>query len=109
MLCAYRGTVDYEGETEAEAVAEVERTFAGEPGTISLTSSRVIERNNALVSVALITHLQHRLFVALLMTHENHKFLGLGRACMDSAMQALFAAGEFELRLLVTLVNMPAE
>jgi ribosomal protein S18 acetylase RimI-like enzyme len=42
------------------------------------------------------------------MTHEDHRSLGLGRTCMVSAMQELFAAGEFELRLVVTLANMPA-
>ena len=108
MLCAHRGTIDYEGETEAEAVAEVERTFAGEHGPFSWSCSRLVERNNVLLSATLVTYWQQRPFVAHTMTHESHKSKGLARACMASAMQALFAAGEFELRLVVTLENLPA-
>jgi GNAT superfamily N-acetyltransferase len=108
MSCAYRSTIDYEGESEAEAIGEIERTFAGEHGAFSWSCSRLIERNGVPVSATLVTHWQHRPLVAFTMTHPDHKGKGLAQACMASAMQALFAAGEFELRLVVTLENSPA-
>ena len=44
MLDAYRGTIDDEGETLEDALAEVDRTFAGEYGEFLGAFSRVIER-----------------------------------------------------------------
>ena len=43
MLAAYRGTVDDEGKTEADAVAEVERTMDGEYGRYLSDCSFVVE------------------------------------------------------------------
>ena len=43
MLAAYRGTVDDEGESEADAVAEVERTLRGGYGPLLDEGSFVAE------------------------------------------------------------------
>ena len=108
LLAAYRGTVDDEGEGEAEALAEIQKTFAGEYGAFIPECSRVVEREGRLVSATLITRWQERPFVAFSVTDPGYKRSGLARACMVAAMQCLCTAGESELRLVVTLANTPA-
>ncbi len=39
MYRAYRGTIDYEGESEAEALVEVQKTFRGEYGAFMPAAS----------------------------------------------------------------------
>jgi ribosomal protein S18 acetylase RimI-like enzyme len=108
MFAAYRGTVDDEGETEAAALAEIQKTYAGAYGAFVPLCSRVVERAGRLVSATLITRWQERPFVAFSVTDPDSKRAGLARACMVGAMQCLRAAGESELRLVVTLANTPA-
>lgn len=108
LFAAYRGTVDDEGESEAAARAEIEKTYAGEYGAFVPGCSRVVERDGRLVSATLITRWQGRPFVAFSVTDPACKRTGLARACMVAAMQCLRAAGETELRLVVTLANTPA-
>lgn len=108
MFAAYRGTVDDEGESEALALAEIRKTYAGEYGVFVSTCSRVVEREGRLVSATLITRWQERPFVAFSMTDPVCKRTGLARACMVGAMHCLHATGESELRLVVTLANTPA-
>ena len=105
---AYLGTVDYAGESEADAVREVERTFAGGYGEFLPVFSRLAEHEGGPVSAALITRLEGAPFLAFSVTHSRHQRTGLARACIISAMQALAAAGERELRLVVTVANAPA-
>lgn len=108
LLVAYRGTVDDEGEGEAEALAEIQKTYLGNYGAFVRECSRVVEREDRLVSATLITRWQARPFVAFSVTDPGCKRTGLARACIVSAMQCLCAAGESELRLVVTLANTPA-
>ena len=79
MYHAYLGTIDYEGEDEAQTLAEVRHTFAGDYGSFLWTASRVIEREGMLASAALITRWQERPFVAFSMTHPQFKRMGLAR------------------------------
>lgn len=108
MFHAYQGTVDSEGETEAQATEEITRTFAGAYGPIDLLNSRVIERDGSIVSATLITRWKEQPFVAFSMTHPQWKGQGLARACMAAAMNALVASGRHELSLVVTAANEPA-
>ena len=108
MYSAYLGTVDYEGESEADAVREVEKTFAGGYGQFDGASSKLIDQQDGLAAAVLITRAHGSPFVAFTMTHPRFKRSGLARACMVAAMHSLFAAEERELRLLVTLANIPA-
>jgi ribosomal protein S18 acetylase RimI-like enzyme len=108
MLRAYTGTADDEGENEAQALVEVENTFAGGYGSFVRDCSRVIERNGMLASAVLITRWENRAFVAFTMTQPEYKRQGLCRVCMISAMNALAAEGEEEVWLAVTLANTPA-
>ena len=108
MVAAYHCTMDDEGETEHDALVEIEKTFAGEYGTFLHECSRLIERDNELLSATLVTQWQGRPFVAFSFTAPSSKRKGLAKACMSSVMQQLFARGEHEIRLVVTVANVPA-
>lgn len=108
MYRAYLDTVDYEGETQEDAVAEVRKTVQGEYGEFVPSCSTVVERSGSLLSATLITRFQGRPFVAFTITDPGFWFQGLARECMQQAMSELFARGERELRLAVTLANAPA-
>ncbi len=108
MLAAYRGSVDYEGEDEAQSLVEIGKTMAGEYGAFDGACSRVIDGDAGLVSAALLTRWRQRPFVAFSMTDPRFTRMGYARATLVSAMHALRAAGETELSLVVTLANEPA-
>jgi len=108
MLNAYRGTVDYEGENEDGAIAEVQKTLRGSAGPFDWLCSRVVEREGILASAALVTRWQDRPFIAFTMTAAAFKRNGLAWACMLDAMRALAASGETEARLMVRIANTPA-
>jgi len=50
MMRAYVGTIDYEGEDEADALVEVRHTLSGGKGTFLWTASHVIERDGVCLS-----------------------------------------------------------
>ena len=108
MLAAYAGSVDDEGEDEADALVEVRKTFAGDHGAFDAGSSKLVTRADELLHASLITRRQGRPFVAFTMTAPAARRAGLARACLISAMQDLCEQGETELRLAVTLANLPA-
>ncbi len=108
MYHAYLGTVDYEGETEEQAEAEIDRTFAGAYGTLIAAASHAFEQDGRILSATLVTTWQQRPFVAFSMTHPEAKNRGLAGACMRAAMNVLAAQGHRELRLVVTRANAPA-
>jgi len=105
MMRAYVGTIDYEGENEADALVEVRHTLSGGKGTFLWSASNVIEREGVLASATLVIRWQDQPLVAFTMTDARFKRQGLGRACMLNSMHRLHAAGESELRLFVTLAN----
>src|ERR1039458_5564987 len=79
MYSAYRGTVDDEGESEADALVEVQKTFAGAYGSFVPSCSAVVERGGRLLSATLVTRWQDRPFVAFSMTEPSSKGTGLAR------------------------------
>ena len=108
MLAAYAGSVDDEGEDEAAALVEVRKTFAGEYGAFDASSSKLVARADELLHATLITRWQGRPFVAFTMTAPAAQRRGLARSGLIAAMQSLRDQGETELRLVVTLANLPA-
>ena len=71
MYRAYLGTIDDEGESQADAVQEIRKTYRGDYGAFSLEHSSVAERLGRLVSATLITELDGRPFVAFTMTNPE--------------------------------------
>lgn len=108
MYRAYLDTVDYEGETLDQAADEIQKTVRGEYGEFVPSCSMVATREGSLVSATLITRYQNRPFVAFTFTDPRFKGHGLARAAMQAAMSELHVQGEQELRLVVTLSNVPA-
>jgi GNAT superfamily N-acetyltransferase len=108
MCAAYRGTIDDEGENEDVALVEVRKTFAGEYGAFVPHCSKVVAPSQELLHATLVTKWEGRPFIAFSMTEPNAKRTGLARACLVNAMQDLRIQGESELRLVVTLANLPA-
>ena len=105
MMRAYVGTIDYEGEDEADALVEVRDTLSGGKGPFLWKASHVIERDGALASATLVIRWQDQPLVTFTMTDARFKRQGLGRACMLNSMHRLHAAGESELHLFVTRAN----
>ena len=108
MLRAYRGTVDDEGETLEDAVAEVRKTLAGDYGDFMPACSMVAEREAHVVSATLVTRLVGQPFIAFTFTDPACQGQGLAGACIRAAMAQLLMQGERELGLMVTLANTPA-
>lgn len=108
MYRAYLDTVDYDGETPAEAAEEIRKTILGAYGSFMPDCSMVLERAGVLLSATLVTRFEHRPFVAFTFTDPAATGQGMARRCMQAAMSALADKGEHELRLVVTLANAAA-
>jgi len=110
MLDSYRDTVDYEGETLDDAVAEVERVFADEYGRLVPRASAVIETEGRPVAACLVTILNDAgpPFVCYTMTHPRHRRQGMVKYLIRRVADALLDLGHTELVLAVTVANQPA-
>lgn len=108
MFSAYRGTIDYTGESVEAAVEEVAKTFAGTYGLYMPQHSYVVERESTLVSATLITRRERVPLLAFAMTAPDWKRTGLARGSIGNAMQDLYEAGETQLDLVVNAKNRAA-
>jgi len=108
MMSAYVGTIDYEGEDEADALMEVHKTLSGDKGPFLWSASNVIDHAGSLLCATLVVRWQGQPLVAFTMTSAPFKRQGLARACMLCSMHQLQTDGERELTLFVTLANTEA-
>jgi ribosomal protein S18 acetylase RimI-like enzyme len=108
MLAAYRGTVDDEGETDADAVAEVERTLAGEYGPLLPDASFAVNDDAHTVGALLVTLWEGTPITTYLVVHPEMKRQGLGTFLLATSGNALVRAGYTHLDLFVTEDNEPA-
>jgi ribosomal protein S18 acetylase RimI-like enzyme len=108
MYRAYLNTIDYEGETLEQSIAEVVKTIQGDYGPFVASCSMLVLRQGSPVSATLITRFENRPFVAFTFTDQAFAGQGLARMAMQAAMAELLRQGERELRLVVTLANAPA-
>jgi GNAT superfamily N-acetyltransferase len=115
MYDAYHDTIDDEGETPAEAVAEIEGTFNGKYGPLLDTCSLLVEEQGRALGATIITdwtdeRTGHRQpLLAFLMTHPDASGQGLGTFLLSASINALLARGESELALFVTVGNSAAQ
>lgn len=115
MYDAYHDTIDDEGETPAEAVAEIEGTFNGKYGPLLDTCSLLVEEEGRALGATIITdwtdeRTGHRQpLLAFLMTHPDASGQGLGTFLLSASINALLARGESELALFVTVGNSAAQ
>jgi L-amino acid N-acyltransferase YncA len=112
MLGAYRGTIDYEGEEIAEALAEVERYFSGAEGNEPLAGQSVaLVRGGAIESACLIRRWRERdgPLVGYVMSAADSKHRGLATFALEQAVDQLRRAGHSELHAFITAGNLPSE
>ena len=108
MLTAYRGTVDDEGETEGDAIAEAERVVAGAYGPFLRECSFVVEDAGDLVGASMVTLFGSRPYLAFVVVDPRMQRRGIGDLLVVTSGNALVAAGHQEMDLVVTEANEPA-
>jgi ribosomal protein S18 acetylase RimI-like enzyme len=110
LYAAYHGTIDDEGETFADALAEIDKLFAGGYGEFLANCSFVTEEGEFLASACLITWWppHDAPLVAFTMTRPAARKRGLARNLLQASMNALLDAGYERLTLIVTDGNAPA-
>lgn len=109
MLDAYRGTVDDEGETAEETLAEVNAMLDGKYGPWLADASVVVELDGRLVAACVITLWSDIPLVAQLFTHPDYTNRGLGKSLLTRSINALYDQGYEELVLYVTEGNENAQ
>ncbi|HET8526235.1 MAG TPA: GNAT family N-acetyltransferase [Actinomycetota bacterium] len=105
LLAAYRGTVDDEGETEDDAIGEVERTVEGQYGPFLPEASFVAEDGGRIVGASLVTLFESRPFLAYVVVHPDAQRRGIGASLIAASGNALLSSGHTELDLYVTEAN----
>lgn len=110
MLDAYRGTIDDEGETLDDAVAEIRGTIDGQYGPFLRDCSFAVEENEDLVAACLVTWSKtlKAPFLGYCITRPDHQNRGLGVFLVKTSINALVARGHRDLYLVVTEGNAPA-
>ena len=108
MLEAYRGTIDYEGETLDEAVAEVKAYLAGERGGRPLLEvSRLAFDGERLAGACLAAewHERQTALISYVMTHSEWKRRGVGRQALRAVLTALRAQDYRRVHAFITEGN----
>jgi ribosomal protein S18 acetylase RimI-like enzyme len=108
LLAAYRGTVDDEGETEDDAIGEIERTTEGQYGPFLPAASFVVEDDDRIAGASLVSLVEDRPCLLYVVVHPDVQRRGLGGALISASGNALMVAGHRELDLFVTEANEPA-
>ena len=89
LYAAFRGTIDDEGESFADALAEIERTFAGGYGKLLTNCSFVAEKGEFLVSACLIGLSEPGpvpLVIFSMTRPDAHVTVGAVSCCADRSM-----------------------
>jgi len=108
MLAAYRGTVDDEGESEADVIAEVERTLAGEYGPSLENCSFAVAEGSRIAGGSMVSLWERDPGLTYVIVHPDVRRRSLGTFLMVTSVNALVSAGYSELDLFVTEGNEPA-
>ncbi len=111
MLDAHLGTIDYEGEDLAAAVAVVRGFFEGVPHVGDVAASLVAWRGESPASLCLIGTWAERScrFVQHIATAPAEKGRGVGRLVLSESLRRLSRAGHAEVRAVITVGNAPSE
>jgi GNAT superfamily N-acetyltransferase len=106
MLEAYRGTIDYEGETIVEARDEVSGYLAHDP---LLDHSRMVFDGSTAASAVLLTTWRDEPFVAYVMTRPERKRQGLARTVLLDALTSVRTGGWSCVHPFITDGNVASE
>ncbi len=105
MLDAYRGSIDDEGETFAEACEAVD----GALRHCERRHSFVLKEGGVPVAMSLALILQDTHYIDPVAVTASHKKSGLGRRMVETTIASLVAAGVTELGATITDGNEPSE
>jgi RimJ/RimL family protein N-acetyltransferase len=110
MVAAYKGTIDYEGETLEDALSEIQDTLQGKYGSFLHDCSFLIEGDITLSAciVVLSDHMKAPL-LAYSMTHPTAQNQGMATFLIKQCCNTLLAKGYHELYLVVTQGNTAAQ
>jgi ribosomal protein S18 acetylase RimI-like enzyme len=112
MLEAYRDTIDYEGETMVESIAEVESWLAGKWGWMPVPDvSRLAFCGSRLASACLVSDSKEEelFFIAYVMTHPEWKRRGAARMMLGAVLEELRKHGYPAVRAVITEGNASSE
>jgi RimJ/RimL family protein N-acetyltransferase len=112
MLEAYRDTIDYDGESQAEALEEVNRYLSPNSENPPLLShSTLLASHSRLVCACLVMRwLQGECpLIGYIITHPAFKRRGLAALALAESLRRLKFAGEFEVRAVITEGNIASE
>jgi ribosomal protein S18 acetylase RimI-like enzyme len=105
MLAAYRGGVDDDGETEADALALVRGTFDGRVGPFLPHCSFAKWDGREMIAAVVVTVYQAMPMIAFCVTHPAHQRQGHGEALITAAITGLDEAGWAKVQLFVNPLN----
>ena len=110
MLDAYRDTIDYDGETLEDAVAEVRGTLEGRYGEVMRACSRLVEEAGRPVAACVVVRSDETgtPLLAFSMTDPEFQGRGLQTFLLGESINRLLREGHRELHLVVTEGNAPA-
>ncbi len=106
MMDAYRGTIDYEGETVDDARLEVAGYFDGDP---ILEHSWIGVRGGSVVSACLVSKQDDRPLIAYVMTAAHAKNQGVAAWLLGRCLDTLQAVGYVQADAWITDGNAPSE
>ncbi len=111
LYAAYRGTIDDEGDSFADAFEEIEKTFRGGYGRFLPECSFVVADGEFLASACLVSFFEPHdaPLLVFLMTRPEAKRRGLAHSLLQQSMNALLDAGYSRLTLVVTEGNVEAQ
>lgn len=109
MVSAYRGTVDDEGETEVEALAEIEKTMKGGYGDWLQDYSIGTWIDESLASAVVVTMFENLPLYAFCVTRGGYKRRGHCERLMRRSLGLLYRRRFPKAHFFVTASNKPAE
>lgn len=109
MLEAYRGTIDYDGETLEDARREIRAYFEGGYGKPLPQLSWIVFAREQPVAAGLISLWVEQPLVSWVMTRARWKGKGLGSLALYKMLESLQAEGYAEVRAVITAGNLPSE
>ena len=107
MLESFRNTIDYEGETLTDAIAEVKATLDGKYGPFLKDCSYLIEEKGQPLSACIVVYSEEMSLplIAYTMTHPDYTRRGMATFLLKKSMNALLAHKYNGVFLVVTEGN----
>lgn len=106
MLDAYVGTIDYEGETLEQAVAEIDGFLAD---SAYLDVSWLAVCDDVIDAAAMMAWYGDVPLVGFVMTKAAVKGQGLATVLLEKAVASVWQSGASEIRAFITAGNLPSE